>query len=221
MKQLLVLLFLLCSAKVFAQDVIVKKDGSTIQCRVVELTDSEITYKKWSDQNGSNYVINRADASAINYENGKKINLSEATNLYQSNNQNDGMQQYNDRALLAIDAASYQYKKVKTLKTIGWSGLLGIGLGAFSLYKSANVYHGKEYYTLAGGILVAGSILMSTYCFIKAHKISDNDIRLQSSTLYQYDFNINNGKSLSAGIDILSDHNIGNKSLGLGLRYNF
>ncbi len=48
MKQLLVFLFLLCSGSVFAQDVIVKKDGSTIVCRVVELTSSEITYKKWT-----------------------------------------------------------------------------------------------------------------------------------------------------------------------------
>ena len=61
MKQLLLFLFLLCSTGVFAQDVIVKKDGSTIVCRVVELTSSEIVYKKWSDLNGSNYVMNRAD----------------------------------------------------------------------------------------------------------------------------------------------------------------
>ena len=100
MKQVFILFLLLCSTSVFAQDVIVKKDGSTIVCRVVELTSSEIVYKKWSDLNGSNYVMNRADASAINYQNGKKVNLSEATNLYTPNNQNDGVQQYNDRALL-------------------------------------------------------------------------------------------------------------------------
>jgi hypothetical protein len=85
MKQLFVMLLLLCSAVANAQDVIVKKDGSTIVCRVVELTSTEITYKKWNDLNGSNYVMNRADASAINYQNGKKVNLSEATNLYTPN----------------------------------------------------------------------------------------------------------------------------------------
>ena len=112
-------MFLLCSASVSAQDVIVKKDGSTIVCRVVELTSTEITYKKWNDQNGSNYVMNRSDASAINYENGKKVNLSEATNLYQPNNQNDGVQQYNDRALLRMDyAASNPLKKARTIKTM-------------------------------------------------------------------------------------------------------
>lgn len=113
MKQLLVFLFLLCSASVFAQDVIVKKDGSTIVCRVVELTSSEITYKKWTDLNGSNYVMSRSDASSISYENGKKVDLSDATNLYKPNNQNDGVQQYNDNALLAMDRASHPKKKRK------------------------------------------------------------------------------------------------------------
>ena len=90
MKQLFILLLLLCSVGMSAQDVIVKKDGSTIVCRVMELNSSEIVYKKWTDLNGSNYVMNRADASAINYENGKKENISEVTNLYTPNNQNDG-----------------------------------------------------------------------------------------------------------------------------------
>ena len=91
-----------------------KKDGSTIVCRVVEVSATEITYKKWSDLNGSNYVMDKSLASAINYENGKKENLSEATNLYAPGNQNDGVQQYNDRALLRIDAASNNpYTKVK------------------------------------------------------------------------------------------------------------
>lgn len=71
MKQLLVLFFLLCSASVWAQDVIVKKDGSTIVCRVVEANSSEVVYKKWSDLNGASYIMDRSLVSAINYESGK------------------------------------------------------------------------------------------------------------------------------------------------------
>lgn len=132
MKQLFVMLLLLCSTIANAQDVIVKKDGSTVVCRVVEVTATEITYKKWSDLNGSNYVMDKSLASAINYQNGKKVNLSEATNLYTPNNQNDGVQQYNDRALLQLDAAAnYSSTKSKTLKTIGWIG--GPVLAAFGV----------------------------------------------------------------------------------------
>ena len=57
----------------FAQDVIVKKDGSTIVCRVIKFTESEIIYKKWSDLKGSNYVMDKSLASAINYENGTLV----------------------------------------------------------------------------------------------------------------------------------------------------
>ena len=226
MKQFLVFLFLLCAVGVSAQDVIVKKDGSTIVCRVVELTASEITYKKWSDLNGSNYVMNRVDASAINYEDGRKVSLSEATNLYQPHNQNDGVQQYNDRALLGMDYANQKTdKKAKQLKTWGWvSGIAGVGLGALFINMGLNA-DSDEYmvkYCIVGGVLAAGGIATSTYCFVSAHKKKKQaEMYLQSSTLYQYDFEFGNGSTLSAGMDMLNDHTMGYKTLGLGLRYNF
>lgn len=111
MKQLLVFLLLLCAASVSAQDVIVKKDGSTVVCRVVTLNATEIVYKRWSDLNGSNYIMDRSLASAINYENGKKEVLGEVQNQYTPGNQNDGVQQYNDRALLQMDFATSKPKK--------------------------------------------------------------------------------------------------------------
>lgn len=228
MKQLLVFLFLLCSMSVFAQDVIVKKDGSTIVCRVVELTSSEIVYKKWSNLNGSNYVMNRSDASAINYENGRKVNLSEATNLYTPNNQNDGMQQYNDRALLGMDYANQIIdKKVKRLRTWGWiSGIAGVGLGAPFLIKGLTDgdLHWDEIgkYCIIGGVLAVGGIASSTYCFVAAHKKQKQaELNLQSSTLYQYNFELDSGSRISASINMLRDYTIGNGALGIGLRYNF
>jgi len=224
MKQLLVFLFFLCSASVSAQDVIVKKDGSTIVCRVVELTSTEITYKKWSDLNGSNYVMSRSDASAINYENGKKVNISETTNLYQPHNQNDGVQQYNDRALLGMDYTNQKtYKKVKQLKTWGWiSGIAGLGVGALMINLGKNADdEGLQYY-IPGGVFVLGGIATSAYCFVNAHKKQKQaEMYLQSSTLYQYNFEFSNGSNLSAGVDILRDCNVGNNTLGIGLRYNF
>ena len=128
MKHLLILLFFLCSMSVSAQDVIVKKDGSTIVCRVVELTESEIVYKKWSDMKGPSYVMERSAASAINYQNGKKVNLSQATNLYKPNNQNDGTQQYNDRALLNIDAAEHP----KIIRKFRWNIMAGYSLDSYT-----------------------------------------------------------------------------------------
>ena len=47
MKKILLFLLLLCSIGVSAQDVIVKKDGSTIVCRVVEVNQTEVVYKRF------------------------------------------------------------------------------------------------------------------------------------------------------------------------------
>ena len=48
---------LIISVSISAQDVIVKKDGSTIMSKVIEVGTSEIKYKKWSNQSGPTYVI--------------------------------------------------------------------------------------------------------------------------------------------------------------------
>ena len=51
MKKVFVLLSFV-SLNVSAQDVIVKKDGSTILSRVLEVNQNDIKYKKYSNQNG-------------------------------------------------------------------------------------------------------------------------------------------------------------------------
>ena len=219
MKQLLVMFFLLCSATIFAQDVIVKNDGSTVVCRIVELTSSEIIYKKWSDLDGSNYVMNRTDASAINYENGKKVSLSEATNLYLPNNQNDGVQQHNDKALLDIDyVASKPYKKVKRLRTIGWIGggaCIAAGIVCNVMWPdSEDVYIAIINY--ATGVAFTGTMLL-----IANYQKKKIDKRLQSISLWQKEIKMNDGSSLMAGVDMIKDNMRQKQTLGLGLRYNF
>ena len=72
MKQLLVMFMLLCSTAVFAQDVIVKKDGSTILAKVLEVNTKDIKYKKHSNLSGPTYTINKSEIMSINYENGEK-----------------------------------------------------------------------------------------------------------------------------------------------------
>lgn len=60
------------AANAFAQDVIVKKDGSTIMSKVLEIGTNEIKYKKFSNQEGPTYTVLSSDVLAINYENGEK-----------------------------------------------------------------------------------------------------------------------------------------------------
>ena len=214
-------LFLLCSVNTFAQDVIVKKDGSTVVCRVIKLTETEIVYKQWSDLNGSNYIMDRSLAATINYQDGKKVDLSDMTNLYKPGNQNDGVQQYNDRALMAIDSENQQLpnkaKQWKTIGLVGGSTLMVTGILFFT------TIFGDDYesYPFIGGGCIAIGVGLTTYCLIKAHSIKKQAKMYQSSIIYQHDFQFNNGSNLSAGVDMISDRSMGTKTLGIGLRYNF
>lgn len=72
MKKLLLLLLTLVALNTYAQDVIVKKDGSTILSKVLEVNKSDIKYKKFSNQNGPTYTIDKSEVMAINFENGDK-----------------------------------------------------------------------------------------------------------------------------------------------------
>ncbi len=78
MKKLFIIIFLLVSTGMaMAQDVIVKKDGSTIPSKVEEINNTEIKYKKWSNQEGPTYSISRSEVLSINYENGEVEKFSD------------------------------------------------------------------------------------------------------------------------------------------------
>lgn len=221
MKQLFILLLLLCSVGMSAQDVIVKKDGSTIVCRVVELNSSEIVYKKWTDLNGSNYVMNRADASAINYGNGKKENISEVTNLYTPNNQNDGTQMFNDRALLQMDyenqGLSRKAKKMRTIGIIGGGVLLGIGAICFIADGGIT----STPYFIGGIGCAIGAVAWTSGFLIAAHNKQRRANRLQAASIYQQEFMLKNGTSLTPSVDLIKDQASNFQTIGLGLSYNF
>ncbi|MBQ6064484.1 MAG: hypothetical protein IJK87_12795 [Prevotella sp.] len=228
MKQLLVLLLFLCSTSVIAQDVIVKKDGSHIECKVVEVNDSGVVYKKWSNLNGNNFEIDRSDVSSVNYSDGKKVTFSEANNLYKPGNQNDGTQKLNDNALLALDQ-SFRVKgnperKAKTFKTIGWVG--GSALAAFGVVliaaddKGFFGFNSNDETLLGIGFVGLGAVWTTSFLLAANHQKKMAQI-LESSAIYQYDFKLSNGTSLSAGLDMIHDHSVGERTLGLGLRYNF
>ena len=56
---------------VLSQDVILKKDNTTILSKVLEINSTEVKYKKWSNQDGPTYSISRYEVTSINYQNGE------------------------------------------------------------------------------------------------------------------------------------------------------
>ena len=53
-----VFLMSILSQSVFSQDVIVKRDGSSIISKVLEVNTDNVKYKKYSNLNGPTYTIN-------------------------------------------------------------------------------------------------------------------------------------------------------------------
>ena len=234
MKKLLFLLMLLCPMIASAQDVIVKKDGSTVVCRVEKVSETDVTYKLWSDLKGSSYVMDKSLVSAINYESGKKETFSETTSLYTPNNQNNGVQALNDNALLNLDksldyrnSSEYKNKKIKRLKTWEWIGgsvlvAAGIPLVAIALKNNSDYHKGIEAgYIGAGAGLIAAGIGVTTTCLVVAHKQKKKLDALGTSSLYRYDIPFTNGSQLSVGADMLHDRIMDKRTVGLGLSYNF
>lgn len=80
MKQLLFVTFFFCSLCLSAQDVIVKRDGSTILSKVLEVNKTDIKYKKFSNLNGPTYTIEISEIMSINYKNGEKEDYNISSN---------------------------------------------------------------------------------------------------------------------------------------------
>jgi len=72
-KQFITLLSLIMiSTFSYSQDVLTKKSGEDIQAKVLEVTSSEIKYKKFDNLNGPTFTILKSDILMIRYENGTK-----------------------------------------------------------------------------------------------------------------------------------------------------
>jgi len=107
------------------QDVIVKKDGSTIISKVLEVTPDNIKYKKLSNLNGPTYTINVVDVMAVNYANGEKETFDKAQETKVSDKvektQLSQTDQYiNDAVISSYNDRSVTCNLAKPIKHIDW-----------------------------------------------------------------------------------------------------
>ena len=122
MKNQIVLTMLsLAALNVAAQDVVVKKDGSTILAKVLEVNQDNIKYKKFSNQNGPTYTINLSDVMSVNYENGEKEDFNNSSITNNANQGNEAKEIIKDAApnnseLLNLYAKDYHLNPSYKLK---------------------------------------------------------------------------------------------------------
>lgn len=217
MKKVLLFLMLLSATSVFAQDVIVKKDGSTILSKVVEIGSAEVKYKKFSNQNGPTYTIPKSEIQAINYENGEKENFTDA--VVTQPQQTVIVNNYDD-----ILSSQKNYQKEKLLLSAkhwrnaalacGYIGVIaGVG-SALLLYKD------KTACTIVACSCIGGGLLLDAIFAQVANNKEEHAYAITSSTLIKQDFNLGNSR-LSAGVNLMNDKHHKDYALGLGLSLNF
>ena len=75
-----------------AQDLIILRNGNVIEARVIEITPTEIKYRRLNHLDGPLIIIARADVLSIRYENGTVETISSFSAAGQGRNQSDQLQ---------------------------------------------------------------------------------------------------------------------------------
>jgi len=70
-KIVLVLLSVFITSFLFAQDIIITKEGNKIESKILEINEYEIKYKNFANLNGPVYAIKKSGIVTIIYENGQ------------------------------------------------------------------------------------------------------------------------------------------------------
>lgn len=234
MKRMLsMLLMLLVSMVVAAQDVIVKKDGSTILSKVVEVSDTQVKYKKFSNLEGPTYIVSISELTSINYQNGEKENFgtSQTTviqtqtpsvpnyeNAYGPYVQQSGTM--SDTELLKAYKKSKNFTDPSRIKKLKITGYVFCGLVAAGAAIMFGGYeYDKCYYT--GLALLCSSPIIGSACLIAGYHKQKINNRLNSASIFQQEIPIGSNARLTADVNLLKDNFTKQQTVGLGFHLNF
>lgn len=227
MKKIFLLMLFLCSMSVWAQDVIVKKDGSTVVCRIVEVTKTEVIYKKWSDQQGQNYTVNQKDLTAIHHENGTKTTFNAAPAAPTETAPSADAQPMTDAELLKMAGfdTTKMTRRAKRLKMAGWIAggvMLAASIPMIALsFDGGGIPESRTPLYCCGVVAFTGGVVTGAACLVRAKKINRTLYAVSSASLYQQEFRLNNDTTLTPSFDLLKDNTRRNTTFGIGLTYNF
>jgi hypothetical protein len=151
---------------IHAQDLLIMRNGDDLKVKVLEITPTEIKYKKFESPEGVLYVIRKSDAFMVKYENGTK----DVFNRYESENRPmtnfDKKDPYKKESPLK-DYNFYNHKARRGIVT--GAVLTGVGVPTLllgtgiSLMSAGNVFGNNNSnggdMGFAGGGIVAGVLL--------------------------------------------------------------
>jgi hypothetical protein len=91
MKKLIFLLTMCVVFNLSAQDIIVKRNGDELQCRILEVSKNEVKYKRWTNQDGPAFSEKKSNIFMIKYENGDKDVIAHSSSASESSAISSGM----------------------------------------------------------------------------------------------------------------------------------
>lgn len=203
----------------FAQDVIIKKDGTTILSTVIKVGQSEVEYKKYNNQTGPTYTISINELSHINYANGTKDTFTSTYNNQSVVTTETATQFSNDEGLLKLyNAHDRKLKKAKRIKSLGCivGGTLLAAGGALIISSVSD----DTIVIIGSAVAGAGLITWATCTLVGNHIAKKSKYSVQSNPLFQQEYKIGKN-SLAFGVDMLNDNTFKNQTLGLGVSYKF
>ena len=145
-RYLFIVLLVFCAIEISAQDVIVKKDGSTILAKVLEVNETSIKYKKFKNLQGPTYTISISELQAINYENGEKDSFSNDDKVNTQSSSTQSVKYINKPAdkrnaeILSLYKKNYLFTdKLKEKKIISKHYFLIFGIKSSSIMSNEDI----------------------------------------------------------------------------------
>lgn len=183
----------------FAQDLIVKRDGTVIKAKVAKVGTSEVEYKKWSNQDGPQYSIAVADVLAINYKNGEKETFENvAVN-----------EDRNSKASNTKDVTSKEETPVESPEN---KGLIDLYNNQVLQLAKSKFTDGKARYVYPIYGITSNSVLSDSHVTVYFSKIYDDSGEIdKNSWLLGYAIRVQNKSDENIYIDLANSFKIDDK----------
>lgn len=243
--RILIICMLFCIASVCAKDIITKTDGTKIDAKVEEITESVIKYRKASNPTGPVYSIPVESVYNIVYENGEVENFNEpsapvAPVQNQSNIPTDDdlirmsenqvtaitSNDVSDAQLLEMSKGYTVLEKAKKYRKIGWLGgglfLLSAGVVTGKILIENNSHDMGKWCGIIGA---GGAVAGAAWCLgfnLKANSlIKEAEMQAYSATIIENEILHFRDKSVTAGINLMGNRMVNTQGLGLSISLNF
>lgn len=221
-RYLLLFLGIMIAAITMANDVITKKNGTTIQCKVMKVGRTEVEYKNITNLDGPVYALDLTEIASITYENGAVDKFGEQSVV----TTNAGQRIATDAELMRMynQMNGFNSNTGKKWRVAGYV-IGGFGIAMVALSAPLESITSDEY---SDGIddfvswIVGGScIAIGIGCYAIGRRQQKNAQLYNSYSLFEQDFQLSNKTMLSADVNMINNNLTHDKSLGLGLRFTF